>query len=62
MINFEEELKKFQPIPEVKEAEAAIYERDLTDMVDIIRQMTEQQSAAAMTAEPKKAHNSRRMR
>ncbi len=43
MIDFEEELKKFQPIPEVKEAEATIYERDLTDMVDILRQMTQQQ-------------------
>ncbi len=42
MIDFEEELKKFQPIPEVKEAEATIYDRDLTDMVDILRQMAQQ--------------------
>ena len=46
MIDFEEELKKFQPIPEVKEAEATIYERDLTDMVDILRQMAQQNMAA----------------
>lgn len=45
MIDFEEELKKFQPIPEVKEAEATIYERDLTDMVDILRQMAQQHMA-----------------
>lgn len=42
MIDFEEELKKFQPIPEVKEAEATIYGRDLTDMIDILKQMAEQ--------------------
>ncbi len=50
MIDFEEELKKFQPIPEVKEAEATIYERDLTDMVDIIRQVTQQQMTQQMAA------------
>ncbi len=49
MIDFEEEIKKFQPIPEVKEAEASIYERDLTDMVDILRQMTQQQMSRQST-------------
>ncbi len=49
MIDFEEELKKFQPIPGVKEAEATIYERDLTDMVDILRQMTQQQMSQQTT-------------
>ncbi len=42
MIDFEEELKKFQPIPEVKEAEATIYDRDLTDMIDILKKMADQ--------------------
>ena len=36
MIDFEEELKKFQPSLEVEEAEEAIYSRDLTDMTDIL--------------------------
>ena len=36
MINFEEELKKFKPSLEVEEAEDAIYDRDLTDMTDIM--------------------------
>ena len=31
MIDFEEELKKFEPIMEVEEAEDAIHSRDLTD-------------------------------
>lgn len=39
MINFEEELKKFQPSLEVEEAEDAIYNRDLTDMTDILMEM-----------------------
>ena len=32
MIDFEEELKKFEPSMEVEDAEDAIYNRDLTDM------------------------------
>ena len=36
MIDFEEELKKFQPSLEVEEAEDAIYDRDLTDMTDLM--------------------------
>ena len=39
MIDFEEELKKFQPSLEVEEAEDAIYNHDLTDMTDIPREM-----------------------
>ncbi len=39
MIDFEEELKKFQPSLEVEEAEDAIYDRDLTDMTDILLEM-----------------------
>lgn len=42
MIDFEEELKKFEPSMEVEEAEEEIQKRDLTDMADILRQMTEQ--------------------
>ena len=39
MIDFEEELKKFQPSLEVEEAEDAIYNRDLSDMTDILLEM-----------------------
>ena len=42
MINFEEELKKFQPSLEVEDLEEAIYQEDLTDMTDIIREVVEQ--------------------
>ena len=42
MINFEEELKNFKPSLEVEEAESAIYNRDLTDVTDIINEMLQE--------------------
>lgn len=42
MIDFEEELKKFQPSLEIDEAEEAIYNHDLTDMTDIIQEILKQ--------------------
>ena len=39
MINFEDELKNFKPSLEVEEAESAIYNRDLTDVTDILSEM-----------------------
>jgi len=42
MIDFEEELKKFTPSMEVEEVEKAIQDKDLTDMVDILKEMLEQ--------------------
>ena len=39
MIDFEEELKNFKPSLEVEEAEAAIYNHELTDMTDVLREM-----------------------
>lgn len=45
MIDFEEELKKYKPVMEVKQAEEAIKNRDLTDMVDIFRDMTLQNTS-----------------
>ncbi len=39
MIDFEEELKKFEPSMEVKDAENAIQSKDLTDMTDILREI-----------------------
>lgn len=39
MINYEEELKKFKPSLEVEDAEAAIYDHDMTDVTDIINEL-----------------------
>ena len=42
MLDFEEELKKFQPSLEVEDIQAAVYHEDLTDMTDILREVIEQ--------------------
>ena len=42
MLDFAEELKKFQPSLEVEDIENAVYQEDLTDMTDILREMMEQ--------------------
>ena len=42
MLNYEEELKKFQPSLEVEDIGEAVYREDLTDMQDIIREAVEQ--------------------
>ena len=39
MIDLEEELKKFKPSLEVEGVEDAIYDRDLTDMTDIMQEI-----------------------
>ena len=39
MIDFEEELKNFKPSLEVEEAEQAIYNHELVDMVDMMQEM-----------------------
>ena len=41
MLNYEEELKKFKPCLDVDEVEDAIYSRDLTDVIDILKEMIE---------------------
>ena len=43
MINFEKELKNFEPSLEVEEAESAIYNHDMTDVTDIIAEFLRQQ-------------------
>lgn len=39
MLNYEEELAKFQPSLEIDEAEEAIMNNDLTDLSDILEQV-----------------------
>jgi hypothetical protein len=39
MLNYEEELKKFKPCLSVDEVEDAIYEKDLTDVIDLLKEM-----------------------
>jgi len=40
MLNYEEELAKFQPSLEIDEAEEAIMNNDLADLSDLLEQVT----------------------
>ena len=42
MLNFEEELKKFKQSLVVEDIEEAVYQEDMTDMTDILREMMKQ--------------------
>ena len=39
MIDYEEELKKFEPCLVVADAEGAIYNRELTDILDVLQEV-----------------------
>lgn len=41
MLNFEEELKKFQPSLEIDDVEDVINSNDLTDLTDIVKDLVE---------------------
>lgn len=42
MINFDEEIEKFQPSPEIEQAEDVINNNDLTDITDILKELLRQ--------------------
>ena len=42
MLNYEEEQKKFKPSLEVEDIEDAVYQEDLTDMSDLLKQVMDQ--------------------
>ena len=39
MIDYEEELKKFEPCLDVTDAEEAIYDKELTDILDVLQEV-----------------------
>lgn len=39
MIDYEEELKKFEPCLDVTDAEGAIYDREFTDILDVLQEV-----------------------
>ncbi len=43
MLNFDEELKKFKPCPEVEDIEEEVYREELTDIEDIIKSASRQE-------------------
>ena len=42
MLDFEEEMKKFKPSLEVEDIEDAVYQEDLSDMTDLLREVMDQ--------------------
>ncbi len=42
MLDYEKELKKFKPSLEVEDIEDAVYQEDLSDMKDLLKQVMEQ--------------------
>ena len=42
MLDYEEKLKKFKPSLEVDDIENAVYQEDLTDMTDLLKQVMDQ--------------------
>ena len=46
MIDYEEELKKFEPCLDVADVEGAIYDREITDIMDVLREMLSVRSRA----------------
>lgn len=45
MINFDEEVRKFQPCLEVSQVEDAIYKNDVKDITDVLAEMLVQLSS-----------------
>lgn len=41
MLNYEEEIRKFKPSLEVEDIEDSVYEEDLTDMQDLLKEVME---------------------
>lgn len=54
MLNYEEELKKFKPCLDVDEVEDAIYSRDLTDVIDILKEMMKNDKRNRKTRQKRK--------
>ena len=44
MLDYEKELKNFKPSLEVEEIEDAVYQEDLSDMTDLLKQVMNQQT------------------
>lgn len=42
MLDYQEELKKFKPSLEVEDIEDAVYQENLSDMTDLLREVIDQ--------------------
>ena len=59
MIDYEEELKKFEPCLDVTDAEGAIYDRELTDILDVLQEVL-REAKSGRRAKPTDKVNIRR--
>lgn len=50
MLNFEEELKKFEPSPDIDASDDAVYTHDLRDVMDIVQELMERENGSSNTA------------
>ncbi|MBR2258396.1 MAG: hypothetical protein IJ899_13915 [Blautia sp.] len=50
MIDYDEEIKKFEPCLDVTDTERVINDQDLTDILDILQDMLRQSRAGRRTA------------
>ena len=44
MINFEDEIEKFQPSLEIEQAEDVIYNNDMTDISNILKELLKEKN------------------
>ena len=44
MLNYDEEIKKFKPSLEVEDIEEAVYQEDLSDMTDLLREVMDKKN------------------
>lgn len=44
MLDYEKELKNFKPSLEVEEIEDSVYQEDLSDMTDLLKQVMDQKT------------------
>ena len=51
MLDYDEELKKFKPILSVESVEDAIYGKDMTDVIDLLKEMQNSVSAPSAQTE-----------
>lgn len=46
MLNFEEELKNFEELPEIDAVKLSVYETGVTDLTDVMQRMMEPQNTS----------------
>ena len=48
MLDYEKELKNFKPSLEVEEIEDAVYQEDLSDMTDLLKQVMDRRQSKGL--------------